>query len=123
MEARRLTLALVVATALSACGGSSGEKQVDAVMEAHQVDRRAKVEHAVERGALPPVVMQMFRADNSIDISFIDGPGRYDDVVRTRDHGLRGPKLKWDLNQDGKITADEREITERELYDATLGLD
>jgi hypothetical protein len=32
-----------------------------------------------------------------------------------------GKKLVWDLNRNGKIDASERTITERELYDATLG--
>jgi len=41
-------------------------------------------------------------------------------VIRSSDDGTRGPKLRWDLDQNGRIDPDEREITERELYDATL---
>jgi hypothetical protein len=43
--------------------------------------------------------------------------------VRTGDHGASGKKLVWDLNRNGKIDPSERTITERELFDATLGAD
>lgn len=44
------------------------------------------------------------------------------DVVRTSPDGASGKKLVWDLDQNGKIDESERRITERELYDATLGI-
>lgn len=64
----------------------------------------------------------MLQPDGTIDISIVDGPNGDEDVVRTGPGGESGPKLKWDLDGDGTISADEREITERERYDATLGL-
>ena len=33
--------------------------------------------------------------------------------------GKTGKKLKWDLNQNGRIDRSERTITEQELYAAT----
>ena len=39
--------------------------------------------------------------------------------MRTRDGGDAGPKLRWDLDQSGRIDPDVREITEAELYAAT----
>ena len=59
--------------------------------------------------------------DGTMNVNFIDGPNNDRDIVRTSPDGASGKKLKWDLDQDGRISADEREITERELYDATLG--
>ena len=88
-----------------------------------QQQRRAKVERAVDAGSLPSVALEMFEPNGMIDISIVDGPrGGDEDVVRTQDHGRSGPKLRWDLDEDGRIERDERTITERELYDATLGL-
>jgi hypothetical protein len=56
-----------------------------------------------------------------MNINFIDGPNNDRDVVRSSADGTTGKKLAWDLDQDGRIERSERTITERELYDATLG--
>ena len=62
----------------------------------------------------------MFDLNGRFDFRFIDGPKGDEDVIRSSADGTRGPKLRWDLDQDGRIGRSEREITERELYDATL---
>jgi hypothetical protein len=127
MGARRLigSLAVCAAAAVAAvgCGGSSsddGDVQAKQHADRYQANRQAAIKKAVHDGRLPPVTLDMLMPDGEIDISFIDGPKGDQDVVHT--HGATGPPLKWDLDQDGKISADERKITERELYDATLGL-
>src|SRR3954470_262580 len=126
MGARRLTATLAVlavAAAAAGCGGSSsgdGEVQAKQQSDQYQANRQAAIKKAVKDGRLPPVTLEMLMPDGEINISFIDGPKGDRDVVHT--HGSSGAPLKWDLNHDGKISADERTITERELYDATLGL-
>jgi hypothetical protein len=124
MGARRLIAVLAVcAVAAAGCGGSSssdGALQAKEQADHYQANRQAAIKQAVRDGRLPPVALDMLRSDGEIDISFINGPKGDEDVVHT--HGATGPPLKWDLNGDGKIGADERTITERELYDATLGL-
>ena len=126
MAARRLiALALVGAAFLAGCGEdepTAAEEKAKEAVDEQQADRRAKVERAVEAGRLPPVALEMFRPDDTVNVSFVDGPNGDQDVVRAGAGGESGPKLKWDLDGDGKISANEREITERELYDATLGL-
>jgi hypothetical protein len=129
MGARRLTATLAVlaaaamAAAATGCGGSSsgdGEAQAKQQSDRYQANRQAAIKKAVKDGRLPPVTLDMLMPDGEINISFIDGPKGDKDVVHT--HGTSGPPLKWDLDGDGKISAAERTITERELYDATLGL-
>jgi hypothetical protein len=121
MDGRRVALVLLVlAGSVAGCGDD--EQATKAAMDDRQAERLAKVERAVDAGELPPVALKLFRPNGTVDISFIDGPNRDEDVVHSGDDGRSGPKLEWDLDQDGSITADEREITERELYDATLGL-
>lgn len=82
----------------------------------------AKIDRAVRDGALPPVARTLFNRDGTLNLNFVDGPNFDEDVVRTSPDGESGPKLEWDLDQSGRIEPDESEITERELYDATLGL-
>ena len=118
MDGRRLALVLLVLAGVAAgCGDE--EQETKAAMDDRQAQRLAKVERAVDAGELPPVALKLFRPNGTVDISFIDGPNRDGDVVRT--NGSRGKKLVWDLDQNGKIDESERTITERELYDATLG--
>jgi hypothetical protein len=127
MGARRLIAGLAVcaaaAVAAAGCGGSSsddGEAQAKQQADRYQANRQAAIKKAVADGRLPPVTLDMLMPDGEINISFIDGPKGDKDLVHT--DGSTGPALKWDLNQDGKISAAERKITERDLYDATLGL-
>ena len=84
------------------------------------MERLKIVKAQVRRRELPPITLRLFNLDGTADLALIDGPKGDKDVIRTRANGTSGPKLKWDLDQDGEISADEREITERELYDATL---
>ena len=124
MGTRRLIVLAVAGAVLAGGCGEDGatDGESKAATDAKQAERREKVERAVDEGRLPPVALDLFRPDGSVDISFIDGPDGDEDVVRSEDGGRSGPPLEWDLDGDGKISADEREITERELYDATLGL-
>jgi len=121
VDIRRLIVALALsAAAIAGCGGdSTGTKQAD-FLDQHVAARQQSIKKAVKDGTLPPVALQMIRSDGTINISFIDGPKGDKDIVHT--NGSTGPKLKWDLNRDGKIERSERTITERELYDTTLGL-
>jgi hypothetical protein len=126
MAARRLIGSMLVAAAFAAgCGEDepTNAEKANKVVDEEQAARRAKVERAVEAGRLPPVALELFRPDNTVNISFVDGPNGDEDVVREGSGGESGPKLRWDLDGDGEISADEREITERELYDATLALE
>jgi hypothetical protein len=104
---------------LAGCGGDGA----DAVREQVDADLRARLE-AVDRmiaeGKLPPIARNVRNLNGTLNVDFIDGPNGDNDVVRTR--GSRGKKLVWDLDQNGKIDESERTITERELYDATLGI-
>jgi hypothetical protein len=109
---------LAVAAALAGCGGSDRLSGIDRQLAEH---KRA-IAAAVEDGRLPPVALEVINPDGTIDVNFVHG-GTYDaDIVHTRDRGNRGPKLVWDLDQDGKIEPDERTITERELYHAMTGV-
>lgn len=75
--------------------------------------KRLTVAAYVEHGHLPPEALNTINPNGTIDDR---------DVVRTELNGTRGKKLVWDLDQNGKIDESERTITERELYDATLGI-
>jgi hypothetical protein len=127
MGARRLIASLAVcaaaAVAAAGCGDSSsgdGEAQAKQQTDQYQAQRQAAIKKAVHEGRLPPATLDMLMPDGEINISFIDGPKGDQDVVHT--HGTSGPPLKWDLDGDGKISAAERTVTERELYNATLAL-
>jgi len=107
--------AIVVAAALLAAGcGGGDEPPSDNSAEV----RRENIINAVVDGHLPPVALMVYPWTQDVEINFIDGPNGDEDIVHA--HGRRGPKLRWDLDEDGKIERDERTITERELYDATL---
>jgi hypothetical protein len=116
------TAAILVAT--TGCGGDDNPAFSDSVrqeMDAKSASRRAKLERLVNEGKLPPVALRVLHPDGTLNVNFIDGPNNDRDIVRSSDDGTTGKKLVWDLNQDGKIEASERTITERDLYDATLG--
>jgi hypothetical protein len=120
----RLTSVLLAAVVLGAagCGGDddpqSGEVEQ---MKAFEETRTAQLEKLVSDGVVPPVATRLYNPNGTLNIDFIDGPNGDNDVVRTSEDGASGKKLAWDLDQDGKIERSERTITERELYDATLG--
>jgi hypothetical protein len=120
----RLTSVLLAAVVLGAagCGGDddpqSGEVEQ---MKAFEETRTAQLEKLVSDGVVPPVATRLYNPNGTLNIDFIDGPNGDNDVVRTSEDGASGKKLAWDLDQDGKIEPAERTITERELYDATLG--
>jgi hypothetical protein len=127
---RRLTAAaLLVAGAtapawvLGGCGGASADEADKSVRDQHirvAAAKRAAVEQAIRERKLPPIAVELFRPDGTIDVSFIDGPNHAEDVIRTRDHGRSGPPLRWDLDGDGRISRDERTITEAQLYSAMV---
>jgi hypothetical protein len=81
----------------------------------------AQIEKLVDDGVVPPVATRLYNPNGTLNVDFIDGPKGDNDVVRSSEDGASGKKLAWDLDQDGKIEPAERTITERELYDATLG--
>ncbi len=104
-------IALTVAVALS--GNDDPAPSDDSALV-----RREHIIFAVEQGKLPPIALRIYPWNLGVDPNFIDGPRYGKDIVHTR--GARGPKLQWDLNRDGRISRDERTITEDELYLATM---
>jgi len=123
MAARRLTSIVIAAALLGVAGCGGDEPQSDEVgqMKAFEQTRMAQLEKLVSDGVVPPVATRLYNPNGTLNIDFIDGPNGDNDVVRSSDDGASGKKLAWDLDQDGKIERAERTITERELYDATLG--
>jgi hypothetical protein len=116
-------LALVL-TGLAGCGDEDNpafSKDVKQQMDSASSSRRAKLEGLVENGKLPQVALRVLHSDGTLNVNFIDGPSYDRDVVHTGSDGIAGKKLVWDLDHDGKIEKSERTITERDLYDATLG--
>ena len=120
MASARLTSAVLLGAA--GCGGED-DPQAGEVgqMKAFEQTRMAQLEQLVSDGVVPPVATRLYNPNGTLNIDFIDGPNGDNDVVRTSKDGASGKKLAWDLDQDGKIERAERTITERELYDATLG--
>ena len=126
MATREVIIRALVGAALmlpfTACGEDddpqSGEVEQ---MKAFEQARTAQIAKLVDDGVVPPVATRLYNPNGTLNVDFIDGPNGDNDVVRTSDDGASGKKLAWDLDQDGKIERSERTITERELYDATLG--
>ena len=117
-------LALVL-TGRAGCGDKDNpafSNDVKQQMDSASASRRAKVESLVDSGKLPQVALRVLHSDGTLNVNFIDGPSYDRDVVHTGPDGISGKKLAWDLNHDGKISKSERTITERDLYDATLGV-
>jgi hypothetical protein len=111
-----LLSAAACAVGLAACGGGDtggSDDTAHAYFTRVGQARKAAVERAIRDHRLPAVAMALIRADGSVDLSFLD------DVVRTRDHGHAGPPLRFDLDGDGRISADERRFTFDDLYKAT----
>lgn len=122
--AAALLAAAALAVPVAACGGDDNpafSKEVKQQMDAGAQARAAKIDAMISKGELPPVARDVLDLDGTLNVNFIDGPHGDNDVVRTRNHGTAGKKLVWDLNRNGKIDPSERTVTERELYDATLG--
>ena len=125
MAARRLTSILLAAALLgvAGCGGEDDPQSGEVgQLKAFEQTRMAQLEKLVQDGAVPPVATRLYNPNGTLNIDFIDGPNGDNDVVRASEDGASGKKLAWDLDQDGKIERSERTITERELYDATLGM-
>jgi hypothetical protein len=99
------------------------EQQVPAQLDAMQNLKQLSIRTQIELGQLPPEARDMLRPDGSIDISIVDGPNRYEDIIKVDTNGDGEPdtNLQFDLNHNEKIDAEEREITEMELYRAGLG--
>lgn len=116
---------LLLATGVAACGDDENpalSEERGRAFDRFRDARKRGIEKAVQRGDLPLVALEIIGPDGSINPNFVDGPNLNDDIVRTRDGGESGPKLQWDLDQNGRIDPDEREITEEDLYAATAGL-
>jgi hypothetical protein len=85
------------------------ESQTPDQMDAFGPLKRLSVAGQVNAGQLPVAAMDTVDIDGGLNVNFINGPHGDNDVV---------PGLSWDLDGDGKL---EHNITERQLYDATLG--
>jgi hypothetical protein len=94
---------------------ATGADGVDVVQER----RQAFIRDEVRRGLLPPETLKMLEPNGLIDIDIQPGPRGDEDVILDEDTGR---PLQWDLDGSGNITRDERRITERELYESTLGM-
>ncbi len=124
MNRRIAGLCAAVLVLGAGCGGDDEGRgdtysRADQNADIRRVQMRL-IEQQVRAGELPPITSKMFKLDGRFDFEFIDGPRGDKDVIRSSDDGTRGRKLRWDLNSNGRVDPAEREITERELYDATL---
>lgn len=111
-----------LAVAGGACVGDDNPAFSDEVKQQFDAEgqaRRAEIERKVREGELPPVARAVINPDGTTNIDFIDGPNGTEDVVRSGADGTSGRKLRWDLDQNGRIDRSERTITEIELYEAT----
>ena len=101
-------------------GSATSSKEVHQKYVADGEARRAAIDKLVREGKLPPVARRIINPDGSMNLDFIETKPGKNDVVRSGPDGTTGKKLVWDLNQNGKIDASERTITENELYQATV---
>jgi hypothetical protein len=92
------------------------EENAGAQVDAFAAMRRLTIASQVAYGRLPELALDHVAADGGMDLDFTGGPGS-DDVVRDSS----GNPLQWDLNGNGRIDPEEREITENELYVAGTG--
>jgi hypothetical protein len=114
MRAGLLIAGLVAAVVVVVLVVSGGEKEPEPTPLKDRVAReRAAVKREVRAGRLPEVALEMFD-ENGIRANFAGDEGD-DDVLYVGDR-----KLRFDLDQSGRIEASEREITERELYTVVL---
>jgi uncharacterized protein YukE len=100
------------------------DHQNAAQISAYEGVRRLSVEAQVSLGQLPPQARETINPNGTINVNFVDGPNNDQDVIRIDTNGDGEPdrNLVWDLDHDGKISAREQAITERDLYDASLGV-
>ena len=107
-------------------GDSGGSDEARPQFEVEFLAQRKGILAAVRDRRLPAIAREMYplpaprsRLYKPDVIPRPEGDGDDEDVIRIGGNGSRGPKLQWDLDQDGRIRADEREITEQELFTAT----
>jgi hypothetical protein len=93
--------------------------QLDVQIDQMQELKRLSIAVQVDIGHLPPHALDMIDSDGTVNVDIQPGPRGDEDVLVDESTGR---PLSWDLDQDGRISADEREVTEREAYDAGLGL-
>ncbi len=89
------------------------KEQTTAQMDAFGPLKRLSVAAQVNAGQLPVAALDTIDANGGLNVNFVDGPHGDNDVVM-----VDGKPLEWDLDHDG---TPETNITERQLYDATLG--
>jgi uncharacterized protein YukE len=78
--------------------------------------KRLTIAAYVEHGHLPEEALKTINPNGTLNVNFEGGPGGSDQDIVMRD----GKPLEWDLDGDG-LEPEEKRITERELYEATLG--
>jgi hypothetical protein len=86
---------------------------------AHRKVERENIKAAIRDRRLPAAALEMFPPDNVSDPDIVPGPdgdGDDEDVITVGGNGGRRGKLRFDFNADGRISADEREITEEEVW-------
>lgn len=100
------------------------EQQTAAQVNAFGEVRRTSIELQVALGQLPPEASEIINPDGSVNPNFVEGPNYNDDVVRVDSDGDGQPDraLRWDLDDDGKISADEEQVTESELFAESQGI-
>lgn len=94
-------------------------EELDVQIDQLQELKRLSIAVQVDVGHLPPQTLDMIDSDGTVNVDVQPGPGGDEDVLVDQS---TGQPLSWDLDQDGQISAEEREVTEREAYDAGLGL-
>ncbi|HEX2234287.1 MAG TPA: hypothetical protein VHG69_13090, partial [Thermoleophilaceae bacterium] len=82
----------------------SPEDRGAAAIDRAQAERACGIRAAVRRGDLPPQALEIVEVDGTINPDFVGGPGDDD-------------TLRWDLDGDGH----RERVTERDVYDASLG--
>jgi hypothetical protein len=93
-------------------------EQLDVQIDQMQAVKRLSIAAQVDLGHLPPQALDMIAPDGTVNVDVQPGPGGDQDVLVDE---RTGRPLSWDLNQDNQISAEEREVTEREVYEAGLG--
>ncbi len=99
------------------------EEQAARQVDELQALKRLSIATQVQVGHLPPEAIHTINLDGSPNVDFVSGPNGDQDVIRVDSDGDGHEEpLQWDLDRDGSISSEERQVTERELYDAGLGL-